>query len=79
MRGLYILTTFELNKSKQIDMAELKESQPFKIKYNNPDSSSDGQEFLVREIEGFDHHYWITDGGSMVGGGKLARKYCKKI
>lgn len=60
--------------------AWVNESRAFKIRYENEDSEANGQEYLVREIEGYDHHYFITGAGyGLVGGGKLARKYCKRI
>ena len=53
--------------------------ETFKIRYVNPDSSSNGNTYDVREIKGFPHHYFIFDGKSHVGGGRLAVKYCEKI
>jgi len=53
--------------------------EKFWIKYENVDSPANGQTFLVKEIQGQDYHYFIADGGSHVGGGRLLRKYCTKI
>ncbi len=51
----------------------------FQIEYQNKQSSLDGTRFPVREIEGFPDHYFISDGKSHIGGGKLLRKYCVKL
>ena len=53
--------------------------EKFWIKYVNKDSKASGTKFLVREIPGYPDHYFISDGGSHVGGGKLARKYCERV
>lgn len=51
----------------------------FNIEISNPESPANGMTFPVREIEGFPDHYFISDGKSHIGGGKLLRKYCKLI
>ncbi len=53
--------------------------EKFWIKYVNENSSSNGKCFLVREIEGEDYHYFISDGISHIGGGRLLKKYCNKV
>lgn len=54
-------------------------TKTFLIKYINSSSLKNGEEFRVREIEGEDYHYFISDGKSHVGGGRLLKKYCVKI
>lgn len=51
----------------------------FEIQYNNENSGINGQKFPVREIDGQPDHYFISDGKSHVGGGKLLRKYCERV
>ena len=51
----------------------------FKIKVVNEKSSVNGEEFLVREIENEEYHYFISDGESHVGGGRLLKKYCERV
>lgn len=51
----------------------------FYIEINNPESPANGMTFPVRESEDFPDHYFISDGKSHIGGGKLLRKYCKRI
>lgn len=54
--------------------------ETFLIKYDSGGSSpSDVTIYEVREIDGEDYHYFISDGGSHIGGGRLLKKYCKKI
>lgn len=51
----------------------------FWIKYINENSQVNGKFFLVREIDGEDHHYFISTGGSHIGGGRLLKKYCELV
>lgn len=51
----------------------------FWIKYINENSQVNGKFFLVREIESENNHYFISDGGSHIGGGRLLKKYCELV
>jgi len=48
----------------------------FKIKYINENSLENGNIYVVREIKYEIYHYFISDGKSCVGGGRLLKKYC---
>jgi len=51
----------------------------FWIKYINVNSPQNGTCYLVREIENIEHYYFISDGKSHIGGGKLLKKFCQLI
>ena len=55
------------------------DEERFKIKYMNENSPANGEEFIVREIAGESYHYFISDGQSHTGGGRLLKKYCVRI
>lgn len=53
--------------------------EKFWIKYENKDSVQNGAKFLVREADDEEHYYFIADGKSHIGSGRLLKKYCHKI
>jgi hypothetical protein len=57
----------------------MKIMEKFHVKYVNKNSSANGQIFIVREIKGEEYHYFISDGKSHIGGGRLLKKYCQRI
>lgn len=62
-----------------MNTTETNEVKTFKIKYVNENSSLNGETYIVRELEGAPNHYFISDGQSHIGGGKLLRKYCVMV
>lgn len=57
----------------------MENNKTFHIQYVNENSKENGNIFLVREIKNEENHYFISDGKSHIGGGRLLKKYCQKI